>query len=199
VTELVVDWCDYKAAKWAVEHWHYSHSMPAGKTVKCGVWEDSKFIGVVVFSRGATNAIGNPYGLKNTECCELTRIALNNHQASVTKIVSIAIRLLKIRNVGLRLIVSFADPEQGHLGAIYQAGNWMYLGMTNSADEYLIHGKRLHGRSMRSLYGTHIGKDWIQKIKGSSKHRYLYPLDKAMRRQIEPLAQPYPKREPAGD
>ena len=26
------------------------------------------------------------------------------------------------------------------------------------------------------------------------KHKYLYPLDRAMRRQITPLAKPYPKR-----
>lgn len=31
-------------------------------------------------------------------------------------------------------------------------------------------------------------------IKGTAKHRYLYPLDRAMRRQIQKLAQPYPKR-----
>jgi hypothetical protein len=33
-----------------------------------------------------------------------------------------------------------------------------------------------------------------EKIRGSSKHRYLYPLDAAMRAQIEPLRKPYPKR-----
>jgi hypothetical protein len=32
-------------------------------------------------------------------------------------------------------------------------------------------------------------------IKGSSKHRYLMPLDDAMRKQIAPLAKPYPKRQ----
>ena len=25
---LKLDWCDYKAAKYAVEHWHYSKSLP---------------------------------------------------------------------------------------------------------------------------------------------------------------------------
>ena len=33
-----------------------------------------------------------------------------------------------------------------------------------------------------------------QVLKGSSKHRYLYPLDDAMRQQIQPLSRPYPKR-----
>ena len=34
----------------------------------------------------------------------------------------------------------------------------------------------------------------VQIVKGSSKHRYLMPLDEAMRAQIAPLAKPYPKR-----
>jgi len=49
--------------------------------------------------------------------------------------------------------------------------------------------------------------EWLKKnvdenatsIKGKGKHKYLYPLDRAMRRQILPLAQPYPKKEHAGE
>jgi hypothetical protein len=40
--DLKVDFCSYEAAKYAVEHWHYSKTMPAGKTVKIGAWEDDK-------------------------------------------------------------------------------------------------------------------------------------------------------------
>lgn len=196
---LRLDWCSHEAAKYAVEKWHYSGCMPAGKTVKIGVWEHEKFIGCVIFSRGANNTLGRPYGLKQIESCELTRIALTKHVTSVTRIASIAIKMLKQVSPGLRLIISFADPEHNHNGAIYQAGNWVYVGMTESADEYIVFGKRLHGRSMRSKFGTHIGKDFIQKISGSSKHRYLYPLDAAMREQIAPLAKPYPKRERADE
>ena len=34
----------------------------------------------------------------------------------------------------------------------------------------------------------------VQIVKGSSKHRYLMPLDDEMRKRILPLAKPYPKR-----
>ncbi len=34
----------------------------------------------------------------------------------------------------------------------------------------------------------------IRRISGSSKHRYLMPLDPDMRAKILPLAKPYPKR-----
>ena len=42
--ELKLDWCSYQAAKYAVEHWHYSRSMPAGKAVRMGVWEEDEYI-----------------------------------------------------------------------------------------------------------------------------------------------------------
>jgi hypothetical protein len=198
-TTLRLDWCSHEAAKYAVEHWHYSEVMPAGKAVHVGVWENDRFIGCVVFSRGANNTLGNPYGLKQTSVCELTRVALTTHSNATSRIVTIAIRLLKHQSPGVRLIVSVADPEHDHHGGIYQAMGWTYNGLTNSADEYIVQGKRMHGRSMRSKYGTHIGKDFIKKIDGSCKHRYLYPLDDAMRDKVAPLAQPYPKRAASAD
>ncbi len=197
--DLRLDWCSHEAAKYAVEKWHYSGRMPAGKLVKVGVWEDRIFIGCVFFSRGANNTLVSPYRLKQVECCELTRIALHQHQTPVSRIAAIAIKMLLKTSPNLRLIISFADPEQSHVGGIYQAGNWVYIGNTHSADEYIVRGKRMHGRSMRALYDTHIGKDFIKIIKGSSKYRYLYPLDDAMRQQIAPLAKPYPKRQHADE
>ena len=49
---LKLDWCSHAAATWAVENWHYSGRMPAGKMVRIGAWEDGAFIGAVIFSQG---------------------------------------------------------------------------------------------------------------------------------------------------
>lgn len=51
---LIVDWSTHKSVKYACENWHYSKSVPVPPLVKIGAWEDSQFIGVIVFSRGAT-------------------------------------------------------------------------------------------------------------------------------------------------
>lgn len=194
--ELRVDFCSHEAAKYAVEHWHYSKVMPAGKTVKFGVWEDGKFIGAIVFSWGANNHIGSPYNLKMIEVCELVRVAFNGHTSPVSQIISVSLRLLVKQSPGLRLIVSYADPEQGHTGAIYQAMNWIYTGPTRPQRESLRpSGAILHKRTAHSLYGT---IDGLPKSKILWKHKYLYPLDRAMRKQIRPLAKPYPKRDLCG-
>jgi hypothetical protein len=72
---LKIDWATHAAAKHAVENWHYSESMPAGKLIKVGAWENGRFVGVVIFGRGANNNIGKPYGLDQMAACELVRIA----------------------------------------------------------------------------------------------------------------------------
>src|SRR6266545_4204937 len=46
------------AAKYAVRHWHYGRSLPCSKTARLGVWENDKFIGVVVFAWGLTPSCG---------------------------------------------------------------------------------------------------------------------------------------------
>jgi hypothetical protein len=196
--DLRLDWCSYQAAKWAVEHWHYSKRMPSGKLVKIGVYERGEFIGVVLFGWGATSALVKAYGLKQTQGAELVRVALKQHESTVSRIVSIALKMLKKEMAGLRLVVSFADPDQSHVGGIYQAGGWFYCGMSQASDEYIVNGRRYQGRSFRNSFGGLEHDQRVTIVKGSSKYRYLYPLDPAMRQQIEPLRKPYPKRVPRG-
>lgn len=202
---LRLDWCSYAAAKYACENWHYSRTMPVGKTTRLGCWEDGQFIGAVVFGiGGGASCNGTRYGLgRHFAMAELERVALREHRVAVTRIVTISIGLLRRLNPGLRLLVSFADPEQGHVGAIYQAGNWVYTGLTRP-DKALIgnDGRRYHSREV-SASGTKVqfgvrkaSLTWQDgtKIVTPGKHRYLYPLDDEMRRRIEPLRKPYPKR-----
>ncbi len=196
-SKLRLDWCNSDAAKFACLNWHYSKTVPTGKPSRIGVWENNIFIGVIFFGSGASAALGTPYGLSTFEVCELVRVALNRHEASCTKIISIAIKMLKKQSPGLRLIVSFADPYHGHHGGIYQGGNWIYSGdsspsnMWRLLDGSLAHERRFSGTGWNAPQPIPNG---AIKIKVPGKHRYLYPLDPAMRAQIEPLRKPYPKR-----
>jgi hypothetical protein len=133
VSRLRVDWCSSAAATWAVEHWHYSETMPPIKTVRVGVWWDDRFVGAVIFSRPCRNQ-HLMFGLEPQQVCELARVALDRHEGfHVTEVVARAIKMLKRRCPDLRLIVSFADPAEGHVGRIYQAGNWIYTGKSAAA------------------------------------------------------------------
>ena len=201
--ELRLDWCSHKAAKYAVEHWHYSKSMPMPPVVHIGVWEDASFIGVVLFARGASPHLGDAYDVTNTEVCELTRVALNVHKSAVSRILSIAVKMIIRKEKRLRLIVSFADANQGHHGGIYQAAGWVYSGVTCKKFDYIgPDGKRYRDRQVtNSGIARQFGKttqvfkpSQCKAIQMKPKHRYLMPLDAEMRKQILPLSKPYPKR-----
>ncbi len=192
-TKLKLDWCSHEAAKYAVEKWHYSRSLPAGKMIKVGCWEDEKYIGVVLFAYGANQNIGTPYGLKQTECCELVRVALSKHNTPVSKIIAIALRFVQKQSPGIRLIVSYADSGQQHHGGIYQAGNWLYVGFFTGEHNVVVNGRMMHRRQAYSLYGTTKPKGSYN-VPASGKHKYLMPLDDEIRKRIEPLRKPYPKR-----
>lgn len=199
-SNLKLDYCSFKAAKYACENWHYSKSIPAGKLIKIGVWENGIFVGVVIFSRGANPQLLKPYGLKQTEGCELTRIALNKHAASVTKIVSIAIKILKKYCPGIKIIVSYADANQGHLGKIYQAGNWIYVGEFANERGIKINGKLVHRRSVVNRYGTssiQYLKDNVDKnaetVRGLPKFKYLMPLNDQIKKLVINSKKEFPK------
>lgn len=207
-TSLRVDWATHAAAKYACENWHYSKSTPVPPLVKIGAWENEKYIGCVIFSRGASSNLLKPYRLNATEGCELTRVALNKHETPVSRILSLAIKFLKKNSPSLRLIVSFADQNEGHHGGIYQATNWIYSGQSAESFNYFdASGRKWHSRQV-SERGFNIQQGNIRKTKKPSelkkikqlgKHRYLMPLDDEIRKQIQSLAKPYPKRAQSKD
>lgn len=200
--QLKIDWATHASAKYACENWHYSKSVPVPPLVKVGVWECGEFIGVVIFSRGASGNLLKPYGLDQDQGCELTRIALTKHVAPVSRILRLAMKFLGKNSPELRLIVSFADPQYGHHGGVYQACNWVYVGDTAPGYEYWHGGKRLHSRQVaekgwniqQGVKRATLKPSQCAVVKTAGKHRYLMPLDEDMRKKIAPLAKPYPKR-----
>ncbi len=199
--KLKLDWATHKAAKYACETWHYSKKIPKSKLVKIGVWENEAFIGCVIFSYGATPQIGSPYGLKQNEICELTRIALKRHESPVSRIMAIAIKMFARLCPGTKLIVSYACLDQDHHGGIYQATNWIYVGRTKPDCYIKVKGKVEHRKTVYDRYGCQ-SLAWIRKhvdanairISDSGKHKYLYPIDKDLAKKISLLRKPYPKR-----
>lgn len=198
---LRLEYIKFDVAKAACEKWHYSKTCPSAKVVRFGVWEHGKFIGAVIFGVGATRTLVRPYGLKPWQGCELVRVALGDHTAPVSKIVAIALRKLKKRYPGIELVISFADPAEGHVGRIYQAMNWTYLGTTAPERFPIINGKLTHPRTL----SDHIKRGTIKSRKDvvyesrPGKHRYGYAFSNRAKRTIEKMAKPYPRAAEVSD
>jgi hypothetical protein len=173
--------------------------MPTCSTVKVGVWEADAFIGAVIFSHGASKEIALPFRMTQFEVVELTRVALTTHITPVTRIIAIALRMLKSQSPGVRIVISYADSSHGHVGGIYQGGNWIYAG-ARTTPIYFIKGERLQGKTVTHRYGNARMGQIQHNVDASArrthviKHRYFMPMDDDARKICETFKQPYPKR-----
>lgn len=199
-----------KAIRYACMHFHYAKSVPVN-TLGYNIYNDNdEWCGVILFGTGANNYIGNEYNLGQGQVFELVRVALNGKQAYTSQCVSASLKQLKKDCPLCRLVVSYADCDQEHLGTIYQATNWIYVGtmMQNKHDSsWIIHGHRTHGRNISDMIKRRGGlqgldrQQFINKYidKNATKYitkgkrKYLMPLDKQMRKICEAKRKPYPK------
>jgi hypothetical protein len=142
-----------KAVKYACLNFHYAKAIPNVGLAYNVFNKNNEWCGVICYGIGATNNIAEPYNLKQGEVIELVRMALNGKQDSTTKAMAISLKLIKKNAPNVKLVVSYADSEQGHYGIIYQATNWFYTGFSVDTN-LIINGERKHRRTLGSKYGT---------------------------------------------
>jgi hypothetical protein len=202
---LRLDWCSHEAARYACEHWYSRSEMPVGKLVKIGVWEDGQFVGVLIFGcgTGGVAKIGERLGAGPFGTAELSRIALKSHSVEVSRIISIACKILHRAQPGLRLLLTYADPSTGHHGGIYQGAGWTYIGKSAPDSMYRDTAGNIHHSRQVSASGwkmsrgkvvTVTNKMQCERIRLEPKHRYALGLDAEMRDKLETIRQAYPKR-----
>ena len=143
-------------ARRMVEREHYLHSLPAGTQLTFGVFLEAQLLGVLTFGVGPANVHRLVEGAEAADCLTLTRLWLSDKLPanSETRALGQALRELR-RHTGLKFLVSYADPSQGHLGIIYQASNWVYTGVSQASPRYdLGDGRARHGRTLAHIFGT---------------------------------------------
>ena len=201
-----------KAIDYACKHFHYAKAVPVN-TVGYNVYNGAdEWCGVILYGTGANRNLGTEYGLPQGGVLELVRVALNGKQEQTSMAVAMSIKQLKKDVPHCRLVVSYADCDQQHLGTIYQATNWIYVGLRDKGDySFIIKGKKTHRKTVHSHMVVIDGikrhcPETIEAVRKfidaratiavtEGKRKYLMPLDKKMRKQIVPLAKPYPKNE----
>ena len=94
---------------------------------------------------------------------------------------------LKNNKPNIQALISYADPNEGHPGIIYQATNWLYQGFDiGRGDSFMYRfpntDKWLTDRAIGSKLGTNSLHGVLKKIPDMEykvkfrKHRYLYFL-----------------------
>lgn len=187
--------------RYACLNFHYAKAVPACKWSYSVFTDDGKWCGVIVYSSGASPQIGKPYGLFQGEVLELVRVALNGRQKATSEAVSASLRMVKKDAPNTRLIVSYADTEQSHVGTIYQATNWKYVGVSKGHAYYVVNGQRLHSKTVTAR-GWMQSEKWLRAnvdkdakvVRGGDKHKYLFFFDRKLEKKMRKLFMPYPKK-----
>lgn len=195
-----------KASGAAIRHaclyFHYSKAVPQ---IRLGysVFNDAgEWCGVVLFSNGANQHIASEFDLVQGQVVELVRMALNGKQATTSQVLAMALKQLKKDAPAVKVVVSYADRNQEHIGTIYQATNFYYIGEYAKERGIMLHGKLKHRRSINKKYGK-SGIEWIKQnldkdaevIIGKPKIKYVYPIHKSMVKKLKSMSKPYPKKE----
>ncbi len=185
-----------------VEH-HYLHSMPGGTQIFLGSLIDHRLLGVLTLGVGTSNAHRLVDGATPSDCITLSRLWLSDElpKNSESRVLGIALRSLGSAT-SYKFVLTYADPNAEHVGTIYQATNWIYIGESQAMPLLdLGDGVGRHSRTVAHKYGTHSLKYLrkhglsVKKIPQARKHRYIYFLDKSWRDRLNPEQLPYPKKE----
>jgi hypothetical protein len=126
-----------------------------------------------------------------------------------SQLISGSLRLIS-KTHGADLVIAYADPQAGEIGAVYQAANALYLGPTESRGpgKYVIMGKEYHARAVPKKFGTAKHAALLQidpnyrRYQRTKKLRYVWATGnrksrKAITSALAHLIRDYPKRGPA--
>tara|TARA_R100000664_G_C2721389_1_gene114757 strand:- start:105 stop:725 length:621 start_codon:yes stop_codon:yes gene_type:complete len=201
---MILKKASYKAIKYACMKFHYAKRIPVCRISYSVFNNKGEWCGVICYGSGAGSTVAQGYGLRQGQCCELVRVALNGKQEQTSKAVAISLKLLKKSSPLLQLVYSYADIDQKHYGTIYQATNWIYIG---SLDRYFagyeFNEKKWHPRSVSEKLpkGIKMNIDNVKKyldrnakeIYSEGKRRYVKVFNKKLLSKFMALKKPYPK------
>ena len=182
----------YKAVKYACLKFHYAKTVPITNISYSVFNNKNEWCGVICYGLGACVNLGKKYGTVSGQFLELTRMSLNGKQESTSKAMAISIKLIKKHKPLVKILISYADKGQKHLGIIYQATNWMFVDESKSSGfEVFYKGKWVHDRGPNTLPKKQREK--LEYRKKSGKYKYIYPLTKELKERCLELKKPYPK------
>lgn len=181
-----------KESEYFILNIHYAKRFPS-ISYYFGLFDGEELIGICTFGSPASASLckGIMGEEHKSKVIELNRLCLKyNRKNEASYLVSNSIKLLPKP----KMIVSYADSAQNHIGVIYQACNFLFTGTSKPRTD--MAGK--DGKHSRH----HLG-DRTNRVNRSAKHRYIYTHGsktekKQMIKNLQYKILPYPKGENNG-
>jgi hypothetical protein len=153
----------YEETKPFILNIHYAKRMPS-ISFAYGLFLQNNLVGMISYGSPASPSLCRGIaGVDNKHLViELNRLVLkNNIKNEASMLIGSSLKLLPKP----KIIVSYADTAQDHLGVVYQATNFLFTGTSKARTD--MAGK--DGKHSRHNLG-----DKTKRVYRSAKHRYVY-------------------------
>jgi hypothetical protein len=208
-----VEQITYAEAKAIIVRYEWLGSMPTGTRACYGLKTPSRELaGVAVFAAGPAPESGDLCGREHRDLAVCLARGACVHWAPPSAASFLIARACKLaaKQFGWKVFFAYADWEAGEYGAVYQAANWLYLGVGAGRGDrrgrWRFFNKR-DGRwhAERAIYKRHLKladlrshPDWIPDFT-PDKGRYVWFAGtqrekRELRQKLKYAPQPYPKR-----
>lgn len=167
--------CDRKDIKQFIEKWHYSKSINGIMSNYCfKLMNNDEIIGGMIFGKLAMANAWKKYSKNAEDVIELRRLCCIDDTPKNTEsfFIGACLRWLK-KNTKLKIVVSYADPEYGHSGIIYQASNFVLVGKTSAGKVIFWNGKKYHDKAIRTKYKGEL-KPFAKRLKNAIESGEAY-------------------------
>jgi hypothetical protein len=157
---------------------HYARRVPS-VTYAYGLFENNALVGVVTYGTPASSTLcrgvcGDEW---QRDVIELNRLVLRNNKPNeASRLIGGSFRLLPKP----KIVVSFADTAQDHLGIVYQATNFLYTGLSARFRDPKVRGleHQHHATYARGMNHAQLiekfGIENVYYVERSRKHRYIH-------------------------
>lgn len=186
--------------------YHYTHTCPKC-TIAYGVFDGEELECVVVYGQPSGKNLAKSIwnGGNEQECLELLRLfSFDRCPKNIESwSISHSIKMLKQDMSEIKVLVSYADNSAGHIGYIYQASSWLYVGQGSKEKKIFIDGERQHRRTLYDKYGTSslgalkekLGERLVIDYNVKAKNKYIKIIadKKHIMKKLKVEILPYPK------
>jgi len=202
---LKIKTIDYKTAMQMIIEKHYLHRK-CSCSIAFGLFNNNTLVGVAILGKPASytlcNGIAGNDESKNV--IEFSRLWVCDSMPKNTESWFCS-RVIKM--TPFEIIVSFADSEQGHIGYIYQATNWIYCGESKKQKYFRLKNNSINSggtqyrrreRMPKSKIIDEYGEEFVEEYYSSLKYRYIYfncdkRRKKELLKKLKYKIEPYPK------
>ena len=188
---------NYRTAMNIVIKNHYLHrqapcSMAFGlfeKTEdKTDLFNNERIVGVVVYGVSCSSTLlkGICGDSEKNNVYELTRLWIEDNTPKNTESYLIG---NTIKMLDKEIVVSFAEIQQGHLGIVYQATNFLYCGLSAKFKDPKVkglehqHHSTYANRMTRKQVKEKYGEENVYYVDRPRKHKYIYFNAKGKRKK----------------